>query len=256
MHSISNHTSFKLEYNKQILVGDKLDASDSQRELVFLHGAGKAQRSRFKKLRNKLALSGVSSLAFDFIGHGDSSGTLEQDSLQSRTQQALKVIDLHTKNLNSSIEKPGLSIFATSMSAYTAIKLTEFVAVKNLILLVPAVYHHKAYRTHFNDGFSDIIRKPNNWINSDAWDLLEKFKGNLLVVTAEKDEVIPKAIPSFIVDLAISAHYKKSIEILGSSHQITHFINDNDPVLEQVAEEIERTLNVNPENNESFMGTI
>ena len=119
----SNFTTFNITYSEgggeQTLVGDKLDASDSQIELLCLHGAGKSQRSRFKKLRSKLALNKISSLAFDFIGQGHSSGVLEQDSLQSRTQQALEVIRRHAKN---SIEKSNLSIFATSMSAYTAYK--------------------------------------------------------------------------------------------------------------------------------------
>lgn len=242
----SNFTTFNITYSEdggeQTLVGDKLDASDSQIELLCLHGAGKSQRSRFKKLRNKLALNRISSLAFDFIGQGDSSGVLEQDSLQSRTQQALEVIRRHAENAKNSIEKSNLSIFATSMSAYTALRLTELMAIKNLILVVPAVYHHKAYNLHFNAGFSDIIRKPNNWINTDAWDLLEKFEGNLLVITAEQDEVIPKAIPDFIMDLAIRANYKRSMEVSGSTHQIMHYINNNAQALNQVSDEIEQLL--------------
>jgi len=242
MYSRFNPATFKLEYNKQILVGDKLDAPDSCIELICLHGAGKAQRSRFQKLRNKLALNRVSSLAFDFIGHGDSSGVLEQDSLQSRTQQALEVIRHHAKNKKNTDEKSNISILATSMSAYTAIKLTELVVVKKLILVVPAVYHHKAYPIQFNSGFSDIIRKPSNWINTDAWDLLEPFEGDLLVITAELDEVIPKAIPDFILDLAVNANYKHSMEVPASTHQIMQHITDNAEALDSFTNEVAQFL--------------
>ena len=231
------YRQFKVIYNNLTLVGDKLDTPESQVNLICLHGAGKAQRSRFSKLRDKLALDGVSSLAFDFIGQGDSEGVLENDSLHSRTNQALEVIRQQGEDSN-------LSLLATSMSAYTAIKLTEHLNIRNLILVVPAVYHRKAYKIAFNTGFSEIIRKPNNWVNSDAWSLLENFTGNLLVISAEHDEVIPKLIPEFISDLSLNANSKKFIEVADSSHQILHFINKNPHDLDNIANEIRRIIRI------------
>ena len=238
---------FKVAYNEQTLVGDYLAAVDSQCELVCLHGAGKAQRSRFTKLREQLALDGISTLAFDFMGHGDSSGLLEKDSLHSRTNQVVEVIRHHRENIphkNRSNEQETslFSLLATSMSAYTAIKLTELIDVKNLILVVPAIYHHQAYDVAFDSGFSDIIRKSNSWVNTDAWSLLEKFEGNLSVITAEKDKVIPSSIPDMIADLAIHANSKTTLEISGSSHQIMDHINKNTQALTKLADNIKECL--------------
>jgi pimeloyl-ACP methyl ester carboxylesterase len=80
------------------------------------------------------------------------------------------------------------------MGAYTAIKLAETFSVANLILLVPAVYTPQAYETSFGPAFSAVIRVPDSWQDSDAFRILEEFKGHLLVIAAEADAVIPMAV--------------------------------------------------------------
>ena len=60
--------------------------------VLFLHGAGTANRSRFLGFRNYLKDAGLSSCAFDFIGHGETGGDLRKSSLQQRTDQVLAVI--------------------------------------------------------------------------------------------------------------------------------------------------------------------
>jgi esterase/lipase len=237
-------TMIKADQGKCTLVGDKLSVSGSTHELVCLHGAGEANRSRFTKLRDKLATNGISSLAFDFIGHGESGGLSEKDSLDSRLEQAVQVIEEYT-------DGDSLSILATSMSAYTAIGVTECVSVDNFILVVPAIYHFKADGVPFDTGFSDIIRQPHSWLNTASWSTLENFRGNLLVVTAEHDAVIPTLIPQLIMDFSIQANYKKLMEVSGSSHQLLEFINSNPPVLDHLATEIKQLL-MQPDNSSSW----
>ncbi len=68
-------------------------------------------------------------------------------------------------------------LIAASMGAYTAIRLTEIVSVKNLVLLVPAAYTPRAYHLPFGPAFSAAIRIPCSWKESDAYPILENFKG-------------------------------------------------------------------------------
>lgn len=82
--------------------------------------------------------------------------------MQHRFEQACRVIKA------MQLKEP-FSIIAESMSGYTAIKLLTKYRVKNLILLVPAVYHVDSYVIPFNQGFSEMIRKPKSWVHSDAW---------------------------------------------------------------------------------------
>jgi hypothetical protein len=83
-----------------------------------LHGAGNANRENFRLFRKQLLNGGISSAAFDFVGHGDTGGELKRSSLLSRTRQACRVIDC------LSVQQP-FSVIAASMGVYTAVKLLE-----------------------------------------------------------------------------------------------------------------------------------
>ena len=64
----------------------------------------------------------------------------------------------------------------------------------NLILLVPAVYTPQAYEIPFRSRrFQPSFASPDSWQDSDAFRILEEFNGNLLVIAAEADAVIPMA---------------------------------------------------------------
>ena len=109
--------------------------------------------------------------------------TFERPRCRAETEQAAATI-------KHACQEP-LNVIAASMGGYSAIKLTEHFVVKNLILLVPAVYSSQAYETPFGSEFSAIIREPNSWINSDAFETLSGFDGSVTIIAAEADEVIP-----------------------------------------------------------------
>lgn len=225
---------FTVPFSPNPLVGDIL-SNDSTVDVVVLHGAGKSNRRRFYSIRKRLFQCGISSLAFDMVGHGDTGGRLEESSLKERTFQAKSVIE-HRK-----LSEP-LSIIGASMSGYTAVKLTRFFKVQNLILFVPAMYSHRAYSLRFNDGFSEVIRKQNSWLDSDAWDLLSSFSGNLLLVTAENDDVIPEGVAKNIFESATQSRNRVIHEVKGSPHQILGYLADRPQLLREVTGRLIRIL--------------
>ena len=178
--AIMNLKTFEIVFDNYVLQGDTYEQGC---DTLVLHGAGKSSRTRFSRMRESLNDQGITSASFDFIGHGKTGGEILGTSLHGRTKQAAAVIR------QSCIEP--LTLIAASMSAYTAIKLTKIFSVNNLILLVPAVYTPSAYNIDFGPEFSAAIRTPNSWQDSDAFNILEGFKGNLLVIAAEHDNVIP-----------------------------------------------------------------
>jgi uncharacterized protein len=171
---------FELPFDEFILRGDTYGKGC---QTIVLHGAGRSSRKRFSRMRTNLNARGIPSASFDFIGHGETGGAILGTSLHARTRQAAMVI-------RHACAEP-LTLIAASMGAYTAIKLTEKFAVNNLVLMVPAVYTPKAYDIVFGPEFSAAIRVPNSWQDSDAFRILEGFKGNLLIIAAENDNVIP-----------------------------------------------------------------
>jgi hypothetical protein len=205
-----------------------------------LHGAGNAHRGDFRLFREQLLNHGISSAAFDFVGHGNTGGELKRSSLINRTQQTCSVID----SLN--IQQP-FSVIGASMGAYTAVKLLEYYQIKNMILLVPAMYDSKAYKVPFNKGFTEIIRQPESWRDSDAWQILSEYKGCLLIIAAENDEVIPRGVINRIYDSAVRAEERILFFAPQASHAVFTDLRSNNPdgfskVFSQIVEMLKNPL--------------
>ena len=210
-----------IPFDRHVLVGDVLSGGEPPRLLV-LHGGGQSTRERFRLLREHLFSHGVGSVAFDCVGHGETGGDLKQSSLQSRTAQACAVIDA------VNLSRP-FSILAASMGGYTAVTLLPRYAIAALILLVPAMYAAEAYAAPFNAGFTEIIRRPRSWESSDAWALLPRFTGRLLLVVGERDTIIPPGVIQNIYNAARNATERTLLVAPGSSHLILTDLRANAP---------------------------
>jgi pimeloyl-ACP methyl ester carboxylesterase len=211
----------QIGFETHTLIGDILSDGGSP-QLLVLHGAGNSNRQRFQLLREELLAAGISSVAFDFVGHGDTGGNLQTSSLSSRTQQARSVVDA------LSLQQP-FALMGASMSAYTAVKLLEHYQIKSLILLVPAMYTCQAYMIPFNRGFSDIIRQPQSWQHSDAWPILADYTGRLLIVAAEKDRIIPRGVINKTYDSAVNSSERELYIAPNASHFVFTDLRSNDP---------------------------
>jgi len=218
---ISRLDIFRVDAGTRTLIGDIISDSTLPRVLI-LHGAGNAHRRHFRLFREQLLIHGISSAAFDFVGHGDTGGELKSSSLLSRTRQACSVAD----SLN--IQQP-LSVIGASMGAYTAVKLLEYYQIESLILIVPAMYIAAAYTIPFNEGFTDIIRQPESWRHSDAWNLLSGYRGRLLIIAAENDKIIPKGVINKIYDSAVNAKERKLFVAPRASHTVLTDLRSNNP---------------------------
>lgn len=213
------YRSFRVPFDRLTLCGDML-SEDGAADVLTLHGAGETGRQRVRYLRERLLAEGISSCCFDFIGHGETGGDIKNTSLLERTQQACRIID--TRN----IRRP-LRIIAASMGAYTAVKLLEHYAVEKLVLLVPAMYAADAYRVTFGNGFTDIIRAPNSWMNSDAWEILSTYTGDLFIIAAGRDEVIPKGVIDRIRASAVRARTLMLFTAPDAPHFVFTYLRSN-----------------------------
>jgi pimeloyl-ACP methyl ester carboxylesterase len=203
-------TPFSVPYSGAHLKGDSL-AGASSLQTLLIHGAGTSVRGRFAPLRRVLHDQRIASVAFDCIGHGETGGDLARSSLGSRTRQAEAVLDA----LPSAQR---LAVVGTSMGAYNAIRLLAMRPIESLVLVVPGVYTPAAYEIPFGSEFSALIRQERSWDQTDAWALLAQYKGRLLVIAAENDEVIPAEIPSRLVLSAVQASWRKLHVVPGAAH--------------------------------------
>ena len=221
MNEFSGRQFFQVDFDMRPLIGDII-SNNSSPQVLILHGAGNAARDNFRLFREQLLLHGISSAAFDFVGHGDTGGELKSTSLISRTRQACRVVN------SVGIQQP-FSVIAASMGAYTAVKLLENYQIKNMILLVPAMYDSKAYNVSFDKGFTEIIRQPESWGDSDAWQILSEYRGRLFIIAAQNDNVIPKGVVNKIYDSAVNAEERILFFAPRASHAVFTDLRSNNP---------------------------
>jgi len=208
--------TFELPHGTHKLCGDSYTIASN---VIVLHGAGESSRGVFSRLRRYLNDHTIDSVSFDFIGHGETGGDIKDTTLHDRTNQAAAVIR-HT-----CIEP--VTVIAASMGAYSAIKLTELFSVDNLILLVPAVYTPQAYDISFGPKFSAVIRVPYSWKDSDAFNILSGFNGNLIVIAAQFDDVIPIETIEQIHASAVNAR-SRFIHVVPGSRHLSLFPREED----------------------------
>lgn len=219
---------FEIPYGPDWLKGDTISV-DGKADLFFLHGAGTSSRERFVPLREALFEKGIGSTAFDHIGHGDTGGELLGSSLEDRTVQASVVL--------SGLETLPRAFFGTSMGAYTAIRMAANTPIDALILGVPGVYAPEAYDVPFGPDFSAILRQPRSWERSDAFDLLSRFPGRVLVIRATRDEVVPAEIPTMLFESASQASHREILDV-DCDHQIMRHVNSDPAILAHFSDKI------------------
>lgn len=201
---------FDVPFDGHLLKADRYVGHDSNR-ILYLHGAGTSTRQGHHLLRGALQQRGLGSVCFDAIGHGETGGTLAQSSLASRTRQAQAVLAA------SGLEGP-LVVFGCSMGAYNAIRLTQQHKVDALVLIVPGVFTPAAYEVPFGPEFSAVIRREQSWDDSDAWEILSRFEGRLLIIHAEHDAVIPLEISDRLFGAATRAQSRQLHIVQNAAH--------------------------------------
>ncbi|MEU2669161.1 alpha/beta fold hydrolase [Streptomyces sp. NPDC007164] len=193
---------------------------------VVLHGAGNSSMERLLPLVREFVAHGCRGVAFDFSGHGKSTGKLSELSLRRRFEQAVAVIDAY-----GGAEGP-LVLMGFSMSGQTVADLVAHYGdrVAALGLCAPAVYTVEAWDVPFEDGdgrFSGIIRRPDSWREAPAFQVLRAYEGRAVLAVPGTDAVIPTAVTEAVQDaLAARSQYTR-FDLPDAQHQLGMWFRDH-----------------------------
>ncbi|MEU0970335.1 alpha/beta fold hydrolase [Streptomyces sp. NPDC005917] len=218
-------TDFTHEYDGELLRGVRADGAAGP-TVVLLHGAGNGSEKRLRPLLAEFTGHGCHTLAFDFSGHGESTGALGELSLRRRYEQATAVIDTQVP--------PGgpLILVGFSMSGQTVADLVRRYGerVSAIGLCSPAVYAPDAWDVTFGDGtgrFTEIIRTPDAWRRSPALEVLRTYEGRAVLAVPGTDAVIPPAVTAAVQDaLAARSRYTR-FELPDAEHRLGLWFHDH-----------------------------
>lgn len=206
---------FQVPFQRTALLGNRWAPVGATRTALLLHGGGTSAADGFQELRTFLYAQGIETLAFDFVGHGRTGGQQLGTTLHERVQQVHEVIQ------SQRLEPAKLTLIGFSMGAYVAVKAAVEVGIPRLCLAIPAAYAAQAYKVPFGPEFSQILRSPRSWANSDAFDLTSNYTGHLLVVSADEDRIVPGEIPQSFASAPSSRASTVHHVVKGSGHNLS-----------------------------------
>lgn len=221
MGHMTGLSSFTCAHDGELLSGVYGGDADDPRAatVVLLHGAGKGTKDRLLPLLAEFVSRGCRGLAFDFSGHGESTGELRELSLRRRFEQAVAVIDARVP------EGGPLIVVGFSMSGQTVADLVAHYGERVMAvgLCAPAVYAEEAWDVPFGEGdgrFSEIIRRPDGWRGAPALDVLRGYTGRAVLAVPGTDAIIPSAVTEAVQDaLATHAQFTR-FDVPGAEHML------------------------------------
>jgi pimeloyl-ACP methyl ester carboxylesterase len=199
-------------------------------QVLSFHGTGAAaNRKRIRYLLDYLACHGVSSICFDFSGHGESSGKMEQATLTIRKNEARAA----ARFLDARVPPV---LIGTSMGGYIASLLSPEIQPRSLILFCPAAYSSEVMELKFNGSFSAAVRRPGAYLNSPVFKALESYSGKLLIVAAGQDAIIPREVVRLYQKSAPRAQ-TRVLWLGNSDHKIHSWLADREGERNSVLQE-------------------
>jgi hypothetical protein len=206
---------FEVPFQGTLLRGTQCTPPGATHTALVLHGGGTSAADGFGELRRFLFARDIATLAFDAVGHGRTGGAQLGTTLEERVQQVITVV--HAQGL----APEALALVGFSMGAYVAVKAAAQLGVPRLCLAIPAAYATQAYQVPFGPEFSQILRTPDSWVASDAFDLVADYTGQLLVLSAEEDSVVPSEIPHTYLTCASKSASRQHHIIRRAGHKLS-----------------------------------
>ncbi|OGH02834.1 MAG: hypothetical protein A2798_00145 [Candidatus Levybacteria bacterium RIFCSPHIGHO2_01_FULL_37_17] len=184
--------------------------------VVIYHGRG-SSRGRYLDLSKKLSKNGIMAFAFDFRGCGESDGILEEGTQRMGIDDARGGLEFLLKQ---NVDKDRVGIFGSSFGGFVGAVIAGEYHIKSIVFRAPAVYPDETLDTYV-DSIEELDFSREEWLSSIAYKGISKFKGNLLIIKNEKDEVVKPWVVKNYLTSAVHAIKKEMFVLKGASHSIS-----------------------------------
>lgn len=185
--------------------------------VVFYHGRGSSRR-RYTGISKELSKNGVIALAFDFRGCGESDGVFEEQSQRMGIDDAREGLKFL---LEQNVDSNRIGISGSSYGCFVAaIIMQEFDFVKSLVFRAPAVYPDELLDAHVSSLQDHAYIKREKWLESIAYNGIEHFKGDLLIIQSENDEVVHPWVVEEYYNRAVNASKREMFILKGAKHSL------------------------------------
>jgi hypothetical protein len=164
--------------------------------VLFVHGWGGSQEQDLARAREAAGLGSVC-LTFDLRGHERDSRMWHSVTRDQNLDDLLAAYDWLARQPN--VDAASIAVVGISYGGYLATILTSMRHVRWLALRSPALYKDEQWEKpkldlHLDPDLPAYRRRRIAWQDNRALRACAEFTGDVLIVEAEHDEVVPHAV--------------------------------------------------------------
>ena len=207
----------------QVLSGTIITPITSMPGLLFVHGWGASQQSYLARAR-EIAEIGFVCMTFDLRGHARTDEQRESVTREQNLRDLLAAYDILAKH--PAVDPAALGVVGSSYGGYLATILTTIRPVRWLGLRAPALYEDHGWelpKVQLNDKM-DLTSYRRRLVSPDenrALGACADFRGDVLLVESENDEIVPHTVIANYVSACVQARSVTSRVIPGAEHGLS-----------------------------------
>jgi hypothetical protein len=206
----------------QSLAGTLVEPSRKVPGVLFVHGWGGGQEQYLARAREIAAL-GCVCLTFDLRGHA---GTKEQHETVTRQENLDDVVAAYDILAgHHGVDQDSIAVVGSSYGGYLAAILTSLRPVRWLALRVPALYRDEDWPLPKEQlkkyGLAEYRQHTIRPQDNRALTACAAFRGDVLVVESEHDDIVPHPVIANYVAAFENAHSLTYRVIAGADHKLS-----------------------------------
>lgn len=214
--------SVDLLVEEQRIAGTFLAPDTQMPGLLFVHGWGGSQERDLKRARGIAGL-GCVCLTFDMRGHAATLWQQQWVTREDNLRDIAVAYDLLARH--PAIDRDAIAVVGSSYGGYLAAILTTLRPVKWLALRVPALYRDAEWtrpkRELDRDDLQLYRREAVSPEDNRALAACARFRGDVLIVESEQDNLVPHATIMSYRGAFVRAHSLTHRIIDGADHALS-----------------------------------
>lgn len=207
----------------QVISGTLITPVTALPGLLFVHGWGGSQQSYLARAR-EIAEMGCVCMTFDLRGHVRTDEQRERVSREDNLHDLLAAYDLLVKH--PAVDPASVGVIGSSYGGYLAAIMTSMRPVRWLALRAPALYEDPGWelpKVQLNEKM-DLTTYRRRLVSAEenrALGACAAFRGDVLIVESENDDVVPHMVIANYVAACIQAHSVTSRILEGAEHGLS-----------------------------------
>ncbi|MDR7135654.1 dienelactone hydrolase [Lysobacter niastensis] len=212
--------SLELKVEQDCICGSVLSPASALPGVLFVHGWGGSQRQDLVRAREAAGL-GCVCLTFDLRGHERTAMQWENVSRAQNLADLLSAYDWLAAQPN--VDPASIAVSGISYGGYLSTLLTARRPVRWLALRSPAIYkdegwHQAKRQLHMDADLPAYRRRRVDWQENEALRACADFRGDVLLVQAEHDDVVPHMVMNNYVAAFVHVRSLTRRQVDGADH--------------------------------------